>query len=278
MAFPIENLRLSEFGEDTKESSEPSFADGGRPAMITISVVIPTYNEERTVIRVLEKIAVQKIENISLEVIVVDDGSSDRTREFLSARPDLYTYVIARTTNGGKGAAVKDGLNAATGRYVLIQDADLEYDPDDFATLFKPILAHEADVVLGSRFVAPQLTRVFYFTHKIGNQLITLLFNICNNTTFTDIYCGYLVYRRDLIEPSALRKVGWAQHAEMLAKVTRVASKIYEVPISYHGRTYGEGKKIGARHVFGIFATIVSERLRLWHHNTPRSRNFAART
>ena len=239
--------------------------------MILVSVIVPTYNEERTITQVLEKVAAQKIDNISLEVIVVDDGSSDRTNKLLSARPDLFTRLLTRAKNGGKGAAVIDGLNVATGRYVLIQDADLEYDPDDFVTLFRPILSHEADVVLGSRFVAPQITRVFYFTHKIGNLLITFLFNICNNTTFTDIYCGYLVYRRDLIDPRTLRIRGWAQHAEMLTKVTRVASKIYEVPVSYHGRTYGEGKKITAKHVFGIFAAIVLERLRLWHRQTGKS-------
>ncbi len=232
--------------------------------MITVSVIVPAFNEERTIITVLEKIAAQKIENIALEVIVVDDGSRDRTRDLLSARPDLYTRFIARARNGGKGAAVKDGLNAATGTYVLIQDADLEYDPDDYAALFKPILLHNADAVMGSRFVAPALTRVFYFTHKLGNLLITLLFNIFNNTTFTDIYCGYLVYKRDLIDPRALRVLGWGQHAEMLTIVTHAASTIYEVPISYHGRTYAEGKKIKPQHVLGVFAVIVLERSRLW--------------
>lgn len=257
----------TELGEDTREGGELTFPDDLQTGIITLSVVIPTYNEERTVIQVLEKVAAQRTDSISIEVIVVDDGSSDRTRELLSDRSDLYTRLVTRTTNGGKGTAVRDGLNEATGQYVLIQDADLEYDPDDFSMLLKPISSHEADVVLGSRFVAPQLTRVFYFTHKIGNLLITLLFNICNNTTFTDIYCGYLVYRRELIDPSTLRISGWAQHAEMLTLLARTASKIYEVPVSYHGRTYGEGKKIKARDFLGVLAAIVLERLRRRHHH-----------
>jgi len=252
----------TELGEDIRKGSGLSFSDDLRTGMLTLSVVIPTYNEERTVIQVLEKVATQNTDNISIEVIVVDDGSSDRTRELLLVRPDLYTRLVTRATNGGKGTAVRDGLKEATGQYALIQDADLEYDPDDFSMLLKPIFSHEADVVLGSRFVAPQLTRVFYFTHKIGNLLITLLFNICNNTTFTDIYCGYLVYRRELIDPNSLRISGWAQHAEMLTMLARTASKIYEVPVSYHGRTYGEGKKIKARDVLGVLAAIVLERLR----------------
>jgi glycosyltransferase involved in cell wall biosynthesis len=245
--------------------------------MITVSVIIPAYNEEQTIIRVLEKIAAQKIESIALEVIVVDDGSQDRTKELLCARPDLYTRFIARGANGGKGAAVKDGLTAATGTYVLIQDADLEYDPEDYANLFKPILLHGAEAVMGSRFVAPALTRVFYLTHKLGNLLITALFNIFNNTTFTDIYCGYLIFKRNLINPADLRIAGWPQHAEILTKVTHAASSIYEVPVSYHGRTYEEGKKIKPQHVAGVFMAIMSERLRLWRrdwaiaHNTPNS-------
>ena len=230
--------------------------------MTIISVIVPAYNEQKTIVRVLEKVAAQKSASFDLEVIVVDDGSKDGTRELLKARPDLYRKLILRESNGGKGAAVKDAINAATGDYVLIQDADLEYDPVDYARLFKPIELHEADVVMGSRFVAPELTRVFYFTHKIGNMLITLLFNVLNNTTFTDIYCGYLVYRRGLFDANGLRTVGWQQHAEMLSKAIRSATTVYEVPVSYHGRTYAEGKKIRPHHVLGIFWTIAVERFR----------------
>lgn len=230
--------------------------------MKTVSIIVPVYNEHETIIHVLEKIQAQHVDGIAFEIIVVDDGSQDESYERLVARPDLYTRLIRRARNGGKGAAVKDGLRAASGEYVLIQDADLEYDPADYPRLFKPILLHEADVVIGSRFVAPELTRVFYFSHRIGNGLITLLFNLLNNTTFTDIYCGYLVYKRSLFDPEGLRTMGWQQHAEMLTKATRAGSILYEVPVNYHGRTYEEGKKIKARDTIAVIATIILERLR----------------
>lgn len=230
--------------------------------MIVVSIVVPAFNEVGTIARVLEKVSAQKFDRIALEVIVVDDGSTDGTRELLSARPDLYTRFIPRAANGGKGAALKDGIGAATGEYVLIQDADLEYDPADYASLFKPILLHDADVVMGSRFVAPEITRVFYFSHKLGNLFITLMFNLFNNMTFTDIYCGYLVYRRRLLDVQTLCTTGWQQHAEMLTRVVHASTATYEVPVSYHGRTYEEGKKIRARHVFAIIWTIIAGRLR----------------
>ncbi len=232
------------------------------PLTIVVSIVVPAFNEIGTIVHVLEKIAAQKFEDIRLEVIVVDDGSTDGTRELLTQRPDLYARFIQRPANGGKGAALKDGIGAATGEYVLIQDADLEYDPVDYGSLFKPIVLHDADVVMGSRFVAPALTRVFYFTHKLGNLFITFMFNVFNNTTFTDTYCGYLVYRRRLLDVNTLRTSGWEQHAEMLSRVFHASRSTYEVPVSYHGRTYEEGKKIRAWHVFSIIVTIITERFR----------------
>jgi glycosyltransferase involved in cell wall biosynthesis len=231
--------------------------------MVVVSIVVPAFNEVRTIEQVLNKIGEQKIDGFSLEIIVIDDGSTDGSQQLLASRPDLYSKFIPRQSNGGKGAAVKDGLRAATGHYVLIQDADLEYDPVDYTKLFRPIREHSADVVMGSRFVAPEITRIFYFSHKIGNMLITLIFNLLNNTTFTDVYSGYLVYRRSLIDGDTLRTTGWEQHAEMLTRAVRSATTIYEVPVSYHGRTYAEGKKIKGRHVFAIIATIIGERFRV---------------
>lgn len=228
--------------------------------MIKVSVIVPAYNEEKTIAQVLELVRAQKVDGVEFEIVVVNDGSKDRTREILDARPELYDHVIHQS-NGGKGAAVKAGLSKASGEFVLFQDADLEYDPADYVKMMKPIVRFNADVVMGSRFVAPEYTRVYYFWHRIGNWAISFLFNILNNTTFSDIYSCYLCYRRTLVDPQALKTSGWEQQAEILSRAVSKSSVFYEVPISYHGRTYDEGKKIKAHHVFAVFGTIIRERL-----------------
>lgn len=224
---------------------------------IKVSIIIPAYNEEKTIVSLLEMVRAQSVAGVEFEVVVIDDGSTDSTRELLDARPELYTRFIKQPVNGGKGAAVKAGIRAATGDYILFQDADLEYDPADYARLLQPVLRYNADVVMGSRFVAPEFTRVFYFWHRLGNGLITLVFNIVNNTTFTDIYSCYLMFRRSLLDVEALTTMGWEQHAEILSIVTRKGRSLYEVPISYHGRGYDEGKKIKAYHTAAVLWTIV---------------------
>lgn len=229
--------------------------------MTQISIIIPAFNEEATIIELLEAVHKQKIDSIELEILVVDDGSIDRTVDLLEARPELYTRLIKQPRNGGKGAAVLAGLAEAGGDYILFQDADLEYDPNDYATLFAPVTRFNADVVMGSRFVAPSYTRVSYFWHKIGNRLITFAFNILNNTTFTDVYSCYLLYRRSLVDPASLKTVGWEQHAEILSTAVTNGNSLYEVPISYHGRGYEEGKKIRAHHAIGVIWTILKKRL-----------------
>ena len=229
--------------------------------MVKVSVIIPAYNEETTIHQILERVREQSVDGIEFEIIVIDDGSKDRTVEILEADPSLYTRLIKQPQNGGKGAAVKAGLKAATGDYILFQDADLEYDPADYAKMLVPVLRFDADIVYGSRFVAPEYTRVFYFWHKIGNALITLTFNLMNNTTFTDIYSCYLMYRRSLVDPDELETLGWEQHAEILSRAVARAKSMYEVPISYHGRTYAEGKKIKAYHAISVLWTIVKRRL-----------------
>lgn len=228
--------------------------------MIKISVIIPAYNEAKSIITLLLKVAEQKIAGCELETIVIDDGSKDATRSLLEENPHLYQKLILQPQNGGKGAAVKAGLRAASGDYILFQDADLEYDPADYAKLFEPILRFDADIVMGSRLVASPITRVSYFWHRIGNRFITLFFNVLNNSTFTDIYTCYLLYRRSLVDPEKLVTRGWEQHAEILSLAVRNARAMYEVPVSYYGRTYAEGKKIRAIHVFGILQTIVTRR------------------
>jgi glycosyltransferase involved in cell wall biosynthesis len=229
--------------------------------MVKVSVIIPAYNEEKTILQVLETVRAQTVEGVVFEVVVVDDGSRDRTRALVESRPELWDLFLPLEKNGGKGAAVKKGLSSATGDYILFQDADLEYDPADYQKLLKPVMRFKADVVMGSRFVAPEFTRVYYFWHQFGNRLITFLFNILNNTTFTDIYTCYLLYRRELVNPDELRSTGWEQHAEILSKAVRSSRCYYEVPISYNGRTYDEGKKIRAVHVLPVIAMIFSARL-----------------
>ena len=229
--------------------------------MINLTVLVPAYNEDATILGILERVGEQKIDGVTIEVLVVDDGSTDRTVELLEQNPSLYAMLIKRPLNGGKGAAVKAGLREATGDYVLFQDADLEYDPAEYEKLLRPVLDFDADIVMGSRLVASPCTRVSYFWHKFGNRLITLVFNILNNTTFTDIYSCYLLFRRELIDPKDLRADGWEQQAEILSRAVAGAKSMFEVPISYYGRTYAEGKKIKAHHAIAVLWTIVVRRL-----------------
>ncbi len=229
--------------------------------MIDLTVLVPAYNEEATILGILERVGEQKIDGVTIEVVVVDDGSTDSTVELLEQDPSLYTKLIKRPLNGGKGAAVRAGLKEATGDYVLFQDADLEYDPAEYGKLLRPVLDFDADIVMGSRLVASPCTRVSYFWHKLGNRLITLVFNILNNTTFTDVYSCYLLFRRELIDPKDLRADGWEQQAEILSRAVAGAESMFEVPISYYGRTYAEGKKIKAHHAVAVLWTIVVRRL-----------------
>ncbi len=228
--------------------------------MITLSIIIPVYNEAATIIEVLERVKAQSLDGVVFQVIVIDDGSRDGTGKLLEARRDLYSDLITRPINQGKGAAVIAGLERATGDYVLFQDADLEYDPADYVNMIEPVKRFKADIVMGSRFRAPRINRVSYFWHWVGNKLITLLFNVLYNTTFSDIYSCYLLYRRILVEPSKLRASGWDQHAEILSLAVRGSRAMYEVPINYFGRSYEEGKKIRGHHAFAVIVMIIKKR------------------
>ncbi len=229
--------------------------------ILIVSIVIPVYNEIDTIKSILESVQEQDIRNVQLETIVVDDGSDDGTRDILENIPHLYDHLILNPVNLGKGGAVREGLRASSGEFVLFQDADLEYDPIEYEKLFAPVLNFDADVVMGSRFLAPQWTKVFYYYHKLGNNLICTLFNLFFNTTWTDIYSCYLLYRKRLIDPDQLQTNGWNQQAEILGKLCKKELQLYEVPISYNGRSYKEGKKIRWYHTIKVIYTIIIVRL-----------------
>ncbi len=215
--------------------------------MIKVTVVVPVYNEENTVIRLLETVAAQSVEGATFEVVVVDDGSVDRTGALLEERPDLYARLVRFRKNRGKGAAVRAGIAEATGDYVLIQDADLEYDPREYVRLLRPILDGRADVVYGSRFKGGEANRVLYYWHSVGNRFLTVLSDMFTDLNLTDMETCYKVFRRDLLNRISLREDRFGFEPEVTAKIARLEPRprIYEVGISYAGRTYQEGKKIG---------------------------------
>jgi len=227
-----------------------------------ISIIIPTYNESKTIIEILQKVNYEKGRVFDFEIIVVDDGSTDNTQELLNVNRDLFSTSLKHDSNQGKGAAVKTGLLVANGDYILFQDADLEYSPKDYNKIFDIVKQFNTDVVIGSRFKNSEFTKVLYFWNKVGNKIITLLFNLLFNTTFTDIYSCYFLYRRDLINPENIKTKGFNQQAELLSKAVKKGTGFYEVPITYNGRTFKQGKKIKFYHIFGVIFTILINRFR----------------
>jgi glycosyltransferase involved in cell wall biosynthesis len=209
--------------------------------------VIPCYNEVATIVPVVKSSLAQPE---TQEVIVVDDGSHDGTWQALQSAflEDSRVTVVRHSQNRGKGAALRTAFERATAPIVLVQDADFEYDPTEYSILVAPILAGKADVVFGSRFMGAGSHRVLYYWHFIGNKIITTFSNICTNLNLTDIEVGYKVFLREAIQKLRLREDRFGFEIEITAKVARLKGvRIYEVPISYHGRTYAEGKKIGWR-------------------------------
>ncbi len=229
--------------------------------MVDISIIIPVFNEEKTVIDLLKKVNEQKSRDYFLEIIVINDGSSDDSKKLLTNNKDLYSKFINLEKNLGKGGAVIEGLKVARGEFILFQDADLEYNPEDYKKIFRVIDEFNAEVVIGSRNLSPEYTRVYNYFHKLGNKFITGLFNLLFNTTFTDIYSCYLCIKRDLVNPEKLKSKGWEQHAEILATAIKNSSVYYEVPISYSGRSFEEGKKIRGRHVFAVIYMIFKKKI-----------------
>ena len=227
-----------------------------------LSIIVPVYNEKLTINQVLERIQNTPYEK---EVIVVDDYSTDGTREILrsfdsSARSSSVRFLY-HPVNQGKGAALRTGIAAATGDIVIVQDADLEYDPSDYATLIQPITAGLADVVYGSRFLSGP-HRVLFFWHSLGNRILTLLSNMFTDLNLTDMETGYKAFRRQLFSKITIEENRFGFEPEITAKIAKLRCRIYEVPISYFGRDYSEGKKITWKD--GVAALYFIAKYNLW--------------
>ncbi len=239
----------------------------------TLSVVMPAYNERATIHEVLRRVLGAPVD--SIEIVVVDDGSTDGTRELLTrgVALDPRVRVVLHDVNQGKGAALRTGFREARGLFVVVQDADLEYDPDELPALLEPLQRGLADVVYGSRFAGGHAHRVLYYWHSVGNRALTTLSNMVTDLNLTDMETCYKVFRREVLDEIDLKENRFGIEPELTAKIAQLGARVYEVPISYHGRTYAEGKKIGLKDAvralycimrYGVPARLA-RRQRPWH-------------
>ena len=228
-----------------------------------LTIVIPVYNEAVTIHLILDKVkGVQLINGLEKEVIVIDDGSTDTTKKRIQAyiknNPEFDVQYYEHTVNKGKGAALHTGISKAKGDYLIIQDADLEYDPNDYNDLLKPLVLGIADVVYGSRFIGSKPHRILFFWHSVGNKFLTFLSNAFTNLNLTDMETCYKIFKMDIIKNINLVETRFGFEPEVTAKVSRISKiRIYEIGISYYGRTYDEGKKIGWKDGFRAIYCIL---------------------
>jgi glycosyltransferase involved in cell wall biosynthesis len=230
-----------------------------------VSIVIPCYNERNTIEKIVETVRNAPLEN--KEIVIVDDGSQDGTQSVLKARiSQIVDQIIYHPVNLGKGAALRSGFAAASGDIILVQDADLEYDPADYPVLLEPLMSGKADAVFGSRFMGGRPHRVLFFWHMAGNRFLTLLSNIFTNLNLTDVETGYKAFKAPLIKAIQIEEDRFGVEPEITAKLARTGCRIYEVGISYSGRTYAEGKKInwrdGLRAIYAILRYNLNWRRR----------------
>ncbi|MCU0338855.1 MAG: glycosyltransferase family 2 protein [Spirosomaceae bacterium] len=228
-----------------------------------LSVIIPAYNEEKTIQTVLKAVAaVELVGNFAKEIIVVNDCSKDQTevqiQQFIVANPAVEVAYFKHEVNKGKGAALHTGIQKATGDYLIVQDADLEYDPQEFNILLQPIVDGHADVVYGSRFMGGKAHRILFFWHSIGNKILTFLSNMMTNLNLTDMETCYKLFRADMVKGLSLQEKRFGFEPEVTAKIARIPNiRIYEVGVSYYGRTYAEGKKINWKDGFRAIYCII---------------------